>query len=145
MKTLMLIIITTLFMSKNAISQNFKKEYINATPGYTNVVSVTNGNVKTLYIAGQVGSGDTMEEQFRSSFKGLLNQLSDAKAEFSDVVKMTLYIVNYREEDLAIISKVRKEVFGEGPMPAITMLGVASLAFDNMKVETEAVAVVQIE
>lgn len=121
-----------------------EKEYINPTPGYTNIVAVTTGNIKTLYVAGQVGTGDTMEEQFTSSFKSVLEQLDNAGATFSDVVKMTLYIVDYKEAYLSIISKVRKQVFGTGNMPAITMVGVNALAFDHMKVETEAVAVMEV-
>ena len=120
----------------------FKKEYINSTPGYTNVVSITNGNIKTLYIAGQVGSGDTLEEQIRTSYQGIIDQLKAAGAEFSDVVKITAYIVNYSQEDLPLFKKVRLELFENKVMPAITIVGVSALALDNMKVEMEAVAVV---
>ncbi|MEQ9426720.1 MAG: RidA family protein [Cyclobacteriaceae bacterium] len=122
-------------------SQEIKREYINPTPGYTNAVAVTSGQTRTIYIAGQVGSGNIMEEQFVTSFQGVMNQLKDAKAEFSDVVKMTLYIVDYKEEHLDLISAARKQIFGTGKMPAITMMGVEALAFESMKVETEAVAV----
>ncbi len=124
--------------------QSFKKEYINSTPGYTNVVSITSGNIKTLYIAGQVGSGETLEEQIRTSYQGLIDQLKAGGAEFSDVAKITVYVVNYRQEDLPLFKKVRLELFGDQVMPAITLVGVSALALDNMKVEMEAVAVVPI-
>lgn len=139
------ILLVLIIHTTSGLGQDFEKEYINPTPGYTNVVAITSHNIRTLYIAGQVGSGATMKEQFVTSFQAVLAQLKASGAEFADIVKMTIYIVDYREEDLALISAARKEVFGEGPMPAITMLGVSSLAFDNMKVETEAVAVMQLD
>lgn len=124
---------------------NFKKEYINTTPGYSNIVAITTGQTRTLYIAGQVGSGDTMEEQIRIAYQGLLSQLKSADADFSHLVKITAYVVNYRQDDLPLFTKVRLELFGDQVMPAITLLGVSALALDTMKIEMEAVAVVPIE
>lgn len=121
------------------------KKYINPTPGYSNAVAIDNGTQRTIYIAGQVGTGDSMEEQFRTSILAVLDQLNAANASFEDVVKMTIYIVDYQESYLDIISRVRKEVFGTGKMPAITMLGVNALALKSMKVETEAVAVIIVD
>ena len=126
-------------------SQELTKEYINPASGYTNIVVVTTGKVKTLYVAGQVGNGDTLEEQIRTSFQGVLKQLADGGAEFSDVVKLNTYIVNYRQEDLALFRKVRQEIFGDQKMPANTLIGVTSLARDAIKVEMDAVAVVALE
>jgi len=120
-----------------------KKEFINSTPGYTNIVVITTGDIKTLYIAGQVGAGETMEEQIRSAYLALIKQLNAANAQFSDVVKATIYVVDYKEAYLSLFKKVRLELFGNQVMPAITMVGVAALAMDNMKVEIEAVAKIE--
>lgn len=121
-----------------------KKEFINPGPGYTNTLAVTNGNTKTIYISGQVGEGKDLESQIRSSFMNLKKQLADAGATFSDVVKMTTYMVRYKESDLDIFRTVRKEVLGEKNMPANTLVGVYSLYKDEYLVEMEAVAVVEI-
>jgi len=126
-------------------SQEIQKEYINPAGGYTNVVAVTTGNIKTLYIAGQVGNGDTLEEQIRTAYRGVLKQLEDAGATFSDVVKMNTYIVNYRQEDLILFRRIREEIFGDQKMPANTLVGVTSLARDALKVEMEAIAVVAVK
>jgi len=139
-----MLVLPLFLMIFSSYSQNVKREYINPSSGYTNVVAVTNGNIKTLYVAGQVGSGATLEEQIRSSFEGVLKQLVDGGAEFSDVVKMNTYIVNYREEDLALFRRIRQEMFGDQNMPANTLLGVTSLARDNIKVEMDAVAIVEV-
>ena len=138
----LLFVISLLAFSLSGMSQEIQKDYINPSSGYTNVVAVTTGDVTTLYVAGQVGNGATMEEQIRSAFQGVLKQLSDAGAEFGDVVKMNTYIVNYREEDLATFRGVREELFGNQKMPANTLVGVTSLARDAYKVEIEAIAVV---
>ena len=74
------IFITYLMVSTPLFSQELSREYINPASGYSNAVAVTNGDVVTLYLAGQVGSGDTLEEQIRSSFKGVLKQLDDGGA-----------------------------------------------------------------
>lgn len=132
-------------LSEVAFSQDFNKEYINPSSGYSNAVAVTSGSTKTIYIAGQVGSGDTLEDQIRSSFQGVLKQLADAKASFSDVVKMNTYIVNYRQEDLVLFRRIRKEMFGEQNMPANTLVGVTSLATDDIKVEMDAVAILPVQ
>ena len=132
-------------LSEVVFSQDFNKEYINPSSGYSNAVAVTSGSTKTIYIAGQVGSGDTLEDQIRSSFQGVLKQLADAKASFSDVVKMNTYIVNYREEDLVLFRRIRKEMFGEQNMPANTLVGVTSLATDDIKVEMDAVAILPVQ
>ena len=138
------ILISIVFcISYSVQAQSLKKEYINPTPGYTNVVAVNTGLTTTLYIAGQVGSGETMEEQIRSSYQALLKQLSAADASFSDLVKITIYIVDYKEEQLPLFKKVRLELFDDQTMPAITLVGVSALALDTMKVEMEAVAIIE--
>ena len=122
-----------------------KKEYVNPGPGYTHAVVVTSGKTKTIYISGQVGEGEDLETQIRSSFMNLKKQLSDAGAQFSDVVKMNTYIVRYKESDLDIFRSVRKEILGEKDMPANTLVGVYSLYKDEYLVEMEAVAVINIK
>lgn len=107
------------------------------------MVAVTIGNIKTIHIAGQVGSGETMEAQIRSAYLQLIKQLATIDAEFSNVVRITIYIVDYKEEYLPLFRKVRLELFGDQVMPAITMLGVSALAMDSMKVEMEATAMIE--
>ena len=125
-----------------ASQAQLQKEYVNPGDGYTNTLVVANGKVKTIYISGQVGEGKDLESQIRSAFMNLKQQLSDAGATFSDVVKMTTYIVRYKESDLDIFRWVRKEILVEKNMPANTLVGVYSLFKDEYLVEMEAIAVV---
>lgn len=138
-KILVIVLLAFGFLSTEA---QVKKEFINPGAGYTNTLVLTNGKVKTIYISGQVGEGEDLESQIRSSFMNLKQQLADAGATFSDVVKMTTYIVRYKESDLDIFRGVRKEVLGEKNMPANTLVGVYSLFKDEYLVEMEAIAVV---
>ena len=125
-----------------ASQAQLQKEYVNPGAGYTNTLVVANGKVKTIYISGQVGEGKDLESQIRSAFMNLKQQLSDAGATFSDVVKMTTYIVRYKESDLDMHRGVKKEILGEKNMPANTLVGVYSLFKDEYLVEMEAIAVV---
>lgn len=141
MKTILILILVG--VGYISVKAQIKKEYINPGAGYTNTVSVISGNIKTIYISGQVGEGKDLEAQIRSSFQNLKKQLEDAGAQFSDVVKMHTYIVRYKESDLDIFRNVRREVLGEKDMPTNTLVGVYSLFKDEYLVEMEAVAVIE--
>lgn len=118
-----------------------------ATPmGYTHVVS-TRGQ-RTIYISGQVamdrsgnlvGAGD-LRAQATQVFENLKNALAAAGAGFSDVVKLTMFLVNYKPELRAIIREVRGQYITGNP-PASTLVGVQALAVEGWLIEIEAVAV----
>jgi enamine deaminase RidA (YjgF/YER057c/UK114 family) len=137
----LLIILTPLL----GVAQSLKKEYINPGPGYTNTLIVSSGNTRTIYVSGQTGVGKDLEAQIRSAFSNLKQQLADAGAQMTDIVKMTTYIVRYKESDLDVFRNVRKEVLGEMNMPANTLVGVYSLYKDECLVELEAVAVIEVK
>lgn len=122
-----------------------QKTYVNPANGYTQVVAITTGNVKTLYISGQVGEGEDLESQVRSAFRNLEKQLQDAGATLDDLVKMTTFFVDYHPAHLETFKQVREEFLGNSNMPASTLVGVQSLALERFLVEMEAVAVVEIE
>jgi|TARA_B100001964_G_scaffold220538_1_gene263753 enamine deaminase RidA (YjgF/YER057c/UK114 family) len=132
-----------------AESSSLEKEFINpAGSSFTNVVTVSNGGVKTLYISGQVGfSGnqlpDDFSQQVENAFSNLRQQLEDAGAELSDIVKTNVYIVDLDREKVAAYSAVRATHFPQQDQSASTMVGVTALAFPGLAVEIEAVAVVE--
>ena len=127
-----------------SLAQTIKKEFINPGNGYTQVVAVTSGKVKTIYISGQIGEGASLDEQTRSVFNNLKKQLSDAGADFSDVVRMNTYIVNYHEGLLEPFRAIRKTFLGDKNLPASTLLGVQSLARKELLIEIDATAVIEI-
>ena len=130
-----------------------EKQFINpeglVKPGaYTPVVSVSGG--RTLYISGQVsqdaqgqliGKGDLLA-QTEQVYKNIRTALAAADASFSDVVKLTVYVVNYQPEHRALLQSVREKYVSKANPPASTLVGVQALAASAFLVEVEAVAVV---
>jgi enamine deaminase RidA (YjgF/YER057c/UK114 family) len=131
-----------------------KKEFINPaglapSPAYTHSVAVE-GGVKMIFIAGQVaidqrgkivGPSD-LAVQTRKVFDNLALALAGAGATPADVVKLNLYVVNYKPADYAPIREVRSGFFPPGKPPASTLVGVAALALEGLLIEVEAVAVI---
>ena len=146
MKRLVIISLTLLCLSScnNKLQSNFSKKFQHAGPGYSKAVVVTNGNTKTIYVAGLTGDGEDFETQARATFNNIKIELEDAGATLKDVVKMNTYIVNYKPELVDIFRKVRKEIMGEKEMPSSTVVGVPALAAKDKMIEIEAIAIIEI-
>jgi enamine deaminase RidA (YjgF/YER057c/UK114 family) len=128
-----------------------QKEFIQpaglSTPGgYTHVVTARG---KMIFIAGQVaydadaqlvGEGD-LKAQAQQVFENLRIALAAAGATFEDVVKLTVYIVNYTPSDRAVLVEVRDRYVSREHPPASTLLGVQSLARPEFLIEIDAIAV----
>lgn len=122
-----------------------KKEYNNTNEGFSQTVIVTTGNYKTLYISGQIGNGENLEQQTYSIFKNLERELQECGAAFKDVVKMNTYIVNFNPDlDLPVFRKVRNEFLGNSHYPASTLVGIQALGRKEWLIEIEATAVIEI-
>lgn len=112
-----------------------------ATNGYSQSVTVEANGVTTIYISGQIGEGETLEEQMKNALTNLKSQLAKHGADFVNIVKMNTYIVNYQPGDLAVFRGVRQEIFGNEIAPASTLVGVQALALPQWLIEIDAVAV----
>lgn len=118
------------------------KQYIDPITALTNVVSVEHDNFKTIYIAGQVGSGNTKEEQLETAYKAIEKRLAQAGASFSDLVEMKIYIVNYNpDKDLNTFFKVRKKLYGDMKMPPNVFIGISSLYSKEKLIELSGTAI----
>ena len=118
------------------------------TIGYSHAIATTGGT--TIYIAGQVaqdidgnvvGAGD-FAAQARQVFVNLQAALEAAGGGFSNVVKMTTFIVNYQADQLPALREVRAQYLPATDPPASTLVGVAALARPEFLIEVEAIAVV---
>lgn len=73
--------------------------------------------------------------------------LASAGATFSDVVRLTFYLVDWKTEKhddlLAGITDVAEEFGIPQPMPPSTLIGVAALFKPEVMFEVEATAIVQ--
>lgn len=129
-----------------------EKQFLNpeglARPGvYTPVVTVRGG--KTIYVSGQVpvdgdgnliGKGDLMA-QAEKVFDNLRLALEGAGANLADVVKLNMYIVDYKYEYRDMLHRVRSRFVSREKPPASTLIGVQALAREGFLIEVEAIAV----
>jgi 2-iminobutanoate/2-iminopropanoate deaminase len=88
---------------------------------------------------GQLVGGDDVVAQARAVFENMRAILAAAHCSFSDVVKVTLFLIDI--DDRPLINPVRQEVFGEA-RPASTLVEVSALAIPGARIEVEAVALV---
>jgi enamine deaminase RidA (YjgF/YER057c/UK114 family) len=118
------------------------------TFGWTHVVTATGG--KTIYVSGQVsvnergevvGKGN-LRAQTEQTFQNLQRALAAAGATLADVVKMNLYVVGLRPEQVPIIREVRSRYVRADRPPASTLVGVAALVGADWLIEIEVIAVV---
>ena len=83
--------------------------------------------------SGQIGSGDTAEEEFRSAWQLVGEILAEAGLDYSDIIEFTSYHVGLQEH-LGDFMKVKDEFIKE-PYPAWTAIGVSELAVPGARVE----------
>ncbi len=112
-------------------------------PGYTQIVEVTGG--RTVYIAGQtaldqsfkiVGKGD-FRAQAQQVFENLKAALTAIGADFTHVVKLTIYLIDMTQ--LRVLAEVRDRYVNTDYPPASTAVEVRKLALDDLLLEIEAV------
>jgi len=119
-----------------------------ATPQtYTHVI-VASGS-RLVFVAGQVaedgegnlvGPGD-LAVQARRAFDNVGRALAAARARPDQVAKITIFVVDYRDEHLRVIEAARVTVFKDHK-PADALIGVKTLAHPGCLIEIEAIAVV---
>jgi enamine deaminase RidA (YjgF/YER057c/UK114 family) len=115
--------------------------------GYSHVVRARGNSV---HIAGQVafdaegrivGPGD-LRMQTEQVFKNLGRALQAAGARTQDLVKTTIFVVNFKPSDREVIAEVRSRFYGDHSPPASTLVGVQALVLPELLIEVEAVAVI---
>jgi enamine deaminase RidA (YjgF/YER057c/UK114 family) len=113
--------------------------------GFSQAVQVT-GAERLLICSGQTGiaadgsppAGSDMGDQVKKAFENLGVVLRTAGLGASDVVRVNYYTTDV-DELIAVLGPLASEFFGE-TLPASTLLGVARLAFPQLKIEIEATA-----
>ena len=118
--------------------------------GYVQAIVATGG--RTIYVAGQgaydangqlVGRGDHAA-QARQAFRNVAAALAAAGARPEHVVKATMYVVGLTDAVLAGFAQAMGDALDGQPFPptASTLVGVERLAYSEMLVEIDAIAVV---
>jgi len=131
-----------------------RKQYLNPkelfhSPFFTHTVAV-GGPAKFVYVSGQVSydrdgfviGKDDMRAQAEQVFKCLTHNLKAAGATWSDVVKLTGYMVRMNADSVNLYREVRTRYLDPKRMPASTLIGVERLVHDDLLLEVEVVAAV---
>ena len=122
---------------------DFELTRIGLSRGFSQAVIARHGAVKTIWVSGQTGRGDDLSAQTSFVFDRVSQRLADAGATMADVVKINTYIVNFDpEQHMGPFSQGRASVFDDNP-PSSTLLGIDRLVNDRIRVEVDAVAVVE--
>ena len=114
---------------------------------YTQVIETQGG--RTIYIAGQVAwdadgnvVADDFQGQTKKVFANLKTAVESAGGTMADLVKMTIYIVNYQEKHREIILTALNDYLDSEKRPTSTLVGVQSLARPDLLIEIDAIAVI---
>jgi len=91
-----------------------------------------------LYCSGQIGRGESAEEEFRNAWQLVGEVLSSAGLDFSNILDVTSYHVGLQEH-LPTFMQVKDEFIKE-PYPAWTAIGVSELAVPGARVEIKVTA-----
>lgn len=113
--------------------------------GFSQVVRASG---EFVFVSGQVAldangrlvGRDDLVAQTRQVMKNVEAALQAASASFDDVVKLTIYIVDYKPEYRAPILEVRRQYISDERLPASTLVGVQALASADFLIEIEAIA-----
>ena len=116
--------------------------------GFSQVV-IARGD-RHIFLAGQcaitpsgeiVGQGD-IAIQTEQIFEKIKLGLEAAQATLADIVRMTIYVVDYTPEKRDQMQSVRDRYIPKDAGPASTLIGVAKLVHDDFLVEIEVQAIV---
>jgi len=98
----------------------------------------------TVYLAGQIGEGDTVAEQFDQAAGYLVNALTAAGGTPEDLVSLQVFVTDVAEyrASLMQIGKAWRKHFGRH-YPAMGLFGVTELFVPAAKVELMGIAVIR--
>ena len=91
-----------------------------------------------IFCSGVVGSGESVEDEFRNAWQSLDEVLREAGVGYSDIIDSTLYIVDL-QKNAGTMAKVKDEFIKE-PYPASTWIGVTELVIPGARAEIKVVA-----
>ncbi|TAL77001.1 MAG: RidA family protein [Burkholderiaceae bacterium] len=117
---------------------------LHPTPGFHHVVIAEPG--PAVFVAGQVAlgtdfsviGGSDLAAQTKAAMRNLGTALKSVGADFSDVVRRTIYTLHPTEYE--VITAAVEEIQGNKQHPAETIVGVTQLAIPGLLIEIEATA-----
>lgn len=118
--------------------------------GYSHVAVAPAG--RQVHLSGQValnadgalvGEND-LGAQTEQVYRNIKAGLAAAGSDLSRVFKVVTYVVDLDADKAARARVVRLRLFGDGPYPASTMVGVSALVDPRLLIEIEVIAVVDL-
>jgi 2-iminobutanoate/2-iminopropanoate deaminase len=108
---------------------------------------ITQDADKIIWLAGQGGHVDddgkslagNFDAQCRQTFRNLEKTLAEAGAKLSDMVTMTVFLIDARHTTR--MTEIRREIFGQD-FAASAAITVAGFAVPDMMIEIQGIAVV---
>jgi 2-iminobutanoate/2-iminopropanoate deaminase len=130
---------------ENTMARKHTKGTWQVARSFSPTVSTTGG--RTIWCAGHGCTHDdegrslagNFEAQVHQSFKNIERSLAEAGAKLSDIVTMTVYIIDVRHGDRFV--ELRSKYF-QSDFPASALITVAGFAKPEMMIEIMPVAVV---
>ncbi len=109
--------------------------------GFSHAVVASSGR-DTVYLAGQVGAGETLVDQFDDACANLLKALVAAGGKPDDLVSLQIFVTDVEEyrASLAGLGEAWRKHF-ERHYPAMGLFGVTGLAVPEARVELMGTAV----
>ena len=123
-----------------------QKTFIDPYPAGYSAAVVSEGG-RTIQVSGVTArdaagkARGNLRMQTEQVYEQIGQVLEKAGATFADIVKMTIYVVNYRPEDLPMIREVRARFLDQQRPPASTLVGVQALFSPDVLIEVDVVAV----
>jgi enamine deaminase RidA (YjgF/YER057c/UK114 family) len=98
----------------------------------------------TVYLAGQIGEGETLAEQFDGAARKLITALKAAGGNAEDLVSLQVFVTDVAEyrDSLRPLGRAWRKHFGRH-YPAMGLFGVTELVDPAAKVELMGIAVLQ--
>jgi enamine deaminase RidA (YjgF/YER057c/UK114 family) len=122
-----------------AVSELINPDGLPRPSGFSHAVKAGN----TVYLAGQIGTGETLAEQFDGAAAALVTALRAAGGGPDDLVSLQVFVTDvagYRES-LPGLGRVWRKHFGQR-YPAMGLFGVTALAVPEAMIELMGVAVI---
>jgi 2-iminobutanoate/2-iminopropanoate deaminase len=114
-------------------------------PGISQAMIITGG--KLVFLSGHTPLGPDgaisgqLEAQLVRTFANLAETLKASGSGFANVARLTIYVRDYKPEQLPVIRAVRDRFICTERPPASALIGVASLFHPEALVEVDAIAV----
>lgn len=115
---------------------------------YHHAVTVEGGH--TIFLSGQVAFdrernivGEDVVTQARQAFRNLETAVEAGGGTMTDVVQLTIHVVDYNPDQLDRIAGTIAEFFPRDRLPSNTLVGVQSLSTRGLLIEITGIAVVR--